>query len=391
MLKNILVADDSPSIRNFLVALLEQKTEATIQTALDGKDALEVILSSPPFDLALIDLNMPIMDGVQLLKRLAELQFSAPIVIISGLSRQILGAIEKLSKEYRLNVVGTIGKPIDVSAVEHILTQLTNHERHRTVVEEIKTYEILDALQNGKVEPWFQPQVELIRRRLVGFEVLCRIRHKRHGLMLPQQFMQTLEKSELIQVVTFELFKQAITRFCSLPDAYQQCTLSFNLSATLFDSETFIEQLIQLIHDSPMANERIMMEITETTIATKPLNELEGTARLAIAGCGLSIDDFGSGKATLERLHSLPFSELKIDQQFLPKTQISEAQRALLESTINMARRLGMKVVVEGVETFHQWELVQHLGCEMAQGYFIAAPMPFESVAEWINQWQSLT
>ena len=391
MIKRILVADDSQSIRDFLTRLLEEQTKAEVTCVSDGQAALDLIKTDYNPDLALLDLNMPKLDGAQLLRHLAELNFKTPIVIISGLSRQVIGAIEKLSSEYHLNVVGTIGKPIDLHSVQNILDRIENNENNRQHAAVIKTYEVLDALKKGSVEPWFQPQVELQRRKLVGFEVLCRIRHKRQGLLLPADFMHTLERSELIRVVTIRLFEMALQDFLSLPDDLQHLTISFNLSAKLFDSDTFIDSLLNLIHDSPIANDRIIIEITETTVATTPLKELEGTARLAIAGCGLSIDDFGSGKATLERLHALPFSELKIDQQYLPKQQITEAQRALLESTISMARRLGMKVVVEGVESFQQWELVQHLGCELAQGYFIAAPMPFAQVPAWIDQWQSKT
>ena len=390
-MKKILVADDSTSIREYLIAMLESQTEAQVVGAEDGLVALEMIKRGYTPDLALLDLNMPRMDGVQLLRQLADLNFTAPIVLISGLSRQIIGAIEKLSHEYRLNVVGSIGKPIDEGAVADMLERLNERQQKKKVVEEIKTYEVLDALKKGKVEPWFQPQVELQRRRLVGFEVLCRIRHKRHGIMLPGMFMATLERSELIRVVTFELFDQALHDLAALPKSMSDLTISFNMSAKLFDNEEFIDNLIELINQSPVANERIIIEITETTVANTPLKELEGTARLAISGCSLSIDDFGSGRATFERLHALPFSELKIDQQYLPQNAITESQRALLESTISMARRLGMKVVVEGVETFRQWELVQHLGCENAQGYFIAYPMPFTELGPWIEHWQNRT
>jgi EAL domain-containing protein (putative c-di-GMP-specific phosphodiesterase class I) len=391
VLKHILVADDSPGIRQFLVALLEAKTGAEVLGVEDGQAALEVIEGGYQPDLALFDLNMPRLDGVQLLRRLADSNFNCPIVIISGLSQQIIGTIEKLSQQYQLNVVGTIGKPIDETAVDELLTRLQNQKPDKAKASEIKTYEVLEALKNGKVEPWFQPQVELQRRRLVGFEVLCRIRHKRHGLMLPNSFMHTLERSDLIRVVTLDLMQHAIELVHSMPEEQQFFTLSFNLSAQLFDDESFIDELINVINNAPIRKDRIIIEITETTVASTPLKELEGAARIAITGCGLSIDDFGSGTATFERLHALPFTELKIDQQYLPKDQITEAQRALLESTINMARRLGMKVVMEGVETFRQWELVQHLGCEMAQGYFIAAPMAASEVSDWINQWQSLT
>ncbi len=387
-MKKILVADDSASIREYLIALLKEQADAEVLGVKDGQEALERIQAGYQPDLALLDLNMPRMDGVQLLRHLADMNFSAPIVIISGLSRQVIGAIERLSKEYSLNVVGTIAKPLDEMAISEMLERLDKSLKDNDGLSEVKTYEVLDALKRGKVEPWFQPQVELQRRKLVGFEVLCRIRHNRHGLMLPKSFMPTLEKSDLIRAVTFDLLDQVLQRLQEFPDDQQDFTISFNVSAKLFDGEDFIDDLVEMINQSPIPNERLIFEITETTIANKPLKELEGAARLAINGCGLSIDDFGSGRATFDRLHSLPFSELKIDHQYLPKEEITEAQRALLESTITMARRLGMKVVVEGVETFRQWNLVQHLGCEMAQGYFIAPPMPFEEMSEWIRLWQ---
>jgi len=391
VLKRILVVDDSTSIREFLVLLLTEQTGAEITCCSDGREAMDIIQAGYTPDLALFDLNMPRLDGVQLLRELSIHKFQSPIVIISGLSRQIIGAIEKLSQEYQLNVIGTIGKPIDQTAIAEVLERLEDEAQLVDTTDEIKTYEVLEALKEGKVEPWFQPQVELQKRKLVGFEVLCRIRHHRHGLMTPGTFMNTLERSDLIRVVTLELFELALTKIHGLPVNQQDFNVSFNISAKLFDSESFIDELIELINKSPVSNERITIEITESTLASIPIKELEGTARLAINGCSLSIDDFGSGKATFDRLHALPFSELKIDQQYMPRKKITEAQRALLESTIAMARRLGMKVVVEGVETFYQWELVQHLGCEMAQGYFIAPPMPFEQIEGWIGQWVGKT
>lgn len=391
MLKRILVADDSPSIREYLVLLLSKLTEAEVTGVSDGQEALELVKTGYRPDLAFFDLNMPRMDGVQLLKELARLNFACPIVIISGLSQQVISTIEKISSEYRLNVIGTLGKPLDESCINNVLMRLTEKKKAQQTVNELKTYEVLAALEEGNVEPWFQPQIELAHRRLVGFEVLCRIRHHRRGIMLPNEFMATLERSDLIQVVSHELFQTALAQIEQLPPGYENLTVSLNISARLFDSDQFVDELLALINSSPVRNDRITIEITETTVATKPLTELEGAARISIAGCGLSIDDFGSGKATLERMHSLPFSELKIDQEYLPRENITESQRALLESTINMARRLGMKVVVEGVETFQQWELVQHLGCELAQGYFIAPPMPFDDLPDWIRQWEQKT
>lgn len=391
MLEKILVADDSPSIRDYLGATLFDITGVKPLIVKDGQEALEAIEGGFKPDIALFDINMPRLDGVQLLRALSERDASFPIIIISGLSRQLISAIEKLSSEYRLNVVGTIGKPVDVSVLKTILARVDQNEEYLPSEPQLKTYEILRAMEQGELEPWFQPQIDLQKRELVGLEVLCRIRHKDLGLVTPARFIETMERSDLIKHVTIELVQDALKKIESLPAQSTPYSISFNFSAKLFDDDKFVDEFIGIINRSPVPNEAIIVEITETAVASIPLKELEGASRIAIAGCGLSIDDFGCGQATFDRLHSLPFTELKIDRKYLPVENIEEADRALLESTVNMARRLGMQVVVEGVESYAQWEMVQHLGCERAQGFFISAAMPISGLNGWIESWQART
>jgi len=391
MLKKILIADDSESIRKYLAQVLGELSSAELTFAKDGLEALELVDSGFQPDLALIDINMPRLDGVQLLRCLSERKKSFPIVIISGLSRHLISSIEKLSRHYQLNLLGTIGKPIDVSALGRILGRLENDGKVQAKVPQMRTYEILRAIDDGGLEPWFQPQIDLSKRELVGLEVLCRLRDKKKGIVPADQFIETMERSDLIKQVTLELVRDALKKVSMLSTQVNEFTTSFNFSAKMFDDEAFVSEFINVINDSPVPNELIIVEITETSMASRPLKELEGASRIAIAGCGLSIDDFGCGSATFDRLHSLPFTELKIDKKYLPTGNMREADRALLESTINMARRLGMQVVVEGVESYAQWEMVQHLGCERAQGFFISAAMPYSGVSAWIDGWRART
>ena len=391
MLKEILIADDSESIRDYLASVLGELSTAKLTFAEDGIEALALIDGGYRPDLALVDINMPRMDGVQLLRCLSERKEAFPIVIISGLSRHLISSIEQLSRHYRLNLVGSIGKPIDVSALGRILGRLDVDDKSLAKPQQMRTYEILRAIEQGGLEPWFQPQIDLNKRELVGLEVLCRLRDQRKGIVPADQFIETMERSDLIKHVTLELVRDALDKVSSLTGRSSEFTTSFNFSAKMFDDDAFVSEFIDVINHSSVPNERIIVEITETSMASKPLKELEGAARIAIAGCGLSIDDFGCGAATFDRLHSLPFTELKIDKKYLPTESMTEADRALLESTINMARRLGMQVVVEGVESYAQWEMVQHLGCERAQGFFISAAMPFSGINAWMNGWRERT
>ncbi len=391
MLEKILIADDSASIREYLSGVLKELTGVESELAVDGREALDIIEGGFKPDLALFDINMPRLDGVQLLRMLSEQKADFPIIIISGLSRHLISAIEKLTAEYRMNLIGTIGKPVDVEALKAILARISDQKTGDVSAPQLKTYEILRAMKQGEIEPWFQPQIDLNKRELVGVEVLCRIKHKRLGLVTPDRFIETMEKSDLIKYVTLALVEETLEKIQTLPLKRSDFTTSFNFSAKLFDDEAFVDQFIEIINESPVSNDSIIVEITETHASSRPLKELETATRIAIAGCGLSIDDFGCGQATFERLYSLPFTELKIDRKYLPVENMEEADRALLESTVNMARRLGMQVVVEGVESYAQWEMVQHLGCERAQGFFISAAMPFSALGQWIESWEART
>ena len=391
MIKNILVADDSASIRQYLSVVLKELTDVEPTLAVDGREALDIIEDGFTPDVALFDVNMPRLDGVQLLRMLSERKANFPIIIISGLSRHLISAIEKLSAEYRLNLVGSIGKPVDIEALRTILGRVERKRETEVKAPQLKTYEVVRALEQGDIEPWFQPQIDLTKRELAGLEVLCRIQHKRLGLVTPDHFIETMERSDLIKSVTLELVAESLKKVETIFANRPSLTISFNFSAPLFDDEVFVNQFIDLINASPVNNNSIIVEITETHASSRPLKELETAARIAIAGCGLSIDDFGCGQATFDRLYSLPFTELKIDRKYLPVENMEEADRALLESTVNMARRLGMQVVVEGVESYAQWEMVQHLGCERAQGFFIAAAMPFSALGQWIESWEAKT
>jgi len=136
-------------------------------------------------------------------------------------------------------------------------------------------------------------------------------------------------------------------------------------------------------------NRALVLEVTESRLMTNALASLDIVARLRLKHIGLSIDDFGTGHSSLAQLRDIPFDELKVDRSFVHGAAGNAASRAILEGSISMARHLGMRVVAEGVEDRADWDLLRQLDCDVAQGYFIARPMPAAGLPAWLAEWEA--
>ena len=148
------------------------------------------------------------------------------------------------------------------------------------------------------------------------------------------------------------------------------------------------EQILSVLSKSALPPSKLVIEVTETSVAKEVIQALDVLTRLRMRGVQLSIDDFGTGYATLQQLQIVPFNELKLDVSYVRRAHEHASSRAIVETTIDLGHRLGKTVVAEGVETEEVWHLLAGLGCDLAQGYFIARPMPGEQVSTWLAQWK---
>ena len=132
---------------------------------------------------------------------------------------------------------------------------------------------------------------------------------------------------------------------------------------------------------------RLLLEITESCVMRDAASSLDVLSRLCLKRIQLSIDDFGTAYSNMEKLNSMPFSELKIDKAFVHDAENDSTNYAILECSAALGRRLGMRIVAEGVETWQDWQTAARLGCDVAQGFYIARPMPAADLLKWVTQW----
>jgi len=218
-----------------------------------------------------------------------------------------------------------------------------------------------------------------------GVEALARWLHPRHGMIAPDRFIPLAEEQGLIHGLTMAIMDQALAQAALWNARGLKLTMAINLSARLLDSPGLVQEIagLQAFHGVPP--EQIVLEITESSVVAHFGAALGILARLRLKGFGLSIDDYGTGFSSMQQLARIPFTELKIDRSFVHGAHQRNNLRVILQSALDMANRLQLVTVAEGIETLEDWHLLSEFGCSIGQGYLIAKPMPAVAIPQWLH------
>lgn len=242
------------------------------------------------------------------------------------------------------------------------------------------------AIERNEFEVYYQPIVLMETQRTIGVEALVRWRHPRLGLMPPDAFVPLQEQIGLIEPFTMWVLRRAQEECLRWQHDGVHLGMSVNLSVHNLHEEGFGRRVCEMLAETGLAPSFLKLEITESAVMMNPQRAMEILNDLAAAGIRLSIDDFGTGYSSLTYLKQMPVHEIKIDKSFvLGMDTNDDDDAAIVRATIDLAHNLRKKVVAEGVETQTVWNLLDMLGCDAAQGYFMARPMPASQLSEWLN------
>ena len=243
--------------------------------------------------------------------------------------------------------------------------------------------ELMTALQTGEVWVAYQAKYNMRSDVIDGAEALMRWRHPRRGFVSPDLFIGMAEETGHIRPLTEYVIRQTIAAQRTLKSAGHDLVLSVNISGRLLSDESFANFALGEVASS---GADLCFEITETAVMDNPEMALRIIDRFVAAGIKVSIDDYGSGLSSLAYLKQIKADELKIDKSFVLSIDSSSRDALLVKSTIDLAHSLGMKVTAEGVETGNGLALLRGMGCDIAQGYFIARPMPLNELIVRLDQ-----
>jgi EAL domain-containing protein (putative c-di-GMP-specific phosphodiesterase class I)/FixJ family two-component response regulator len=391
-----LILEDHESQRNILKKMLETLHAREVHAGANGQEGLE-FLRGPgnEVDIVITDLDMPAMDGLEFIRHVGAARYGISLIVASSHERNLLSSVETMAAAYGIRYLGTIEKPITLQKLEELIALASMpaqvpSRRAAAAPPSFTCEQIRHGLENDQFEPFFQPKVTMATSDVMGAEALARWRHPELGIVAPSAFVPHLEESGGIELLLFKILEKAARFACTARDAGHAITIAVNLSIRSLDSATLAHDITDIVRRSGAEPRDVVLEITESSATTDVGLAIENLARLRMLGFGLSIDDYGTGYSSMEQLSRIPFTELKIDQSFVSHAGRQESAKVILGSSLEMARRLKINAVAEGVETRANWDLLKELGCDIAQGYYIARPMPASDFLRWMREWPQM-
>ncbi len=250
---------------------------------------------------------------------------------------------------------------------------------------------LMHALESKHLSLFYQPQLDIATGKLLGAEALARWHDPQEGWISPAEFIPVAEQSGLIHPLTNWVIKQSIAQCGQWRRAGLHIDISINLSARCFDDPDLLVCLSDALHEAQVKPEWVMLELTESAIMDSPEKAIRLVGQFREMGFRISIDDFGTGFSSLSYLKTLHADELKIDCSFVINLPDSLDDTAIVQSTIQLAHNLGMKVVAEGIETAAALFCLRELGCDIAQGYYHSKPMPPQDFNKWAADLDSIS
>jgi EAL domain-containing protein (putative c-di-GMP-specific phosphodiesterase class I) len=386
----ILIIDDDPDIGEIVAAVAEPLGWECLVTT-EPADFLEKLSFEPEF--IFLDLIIPKVDGIELLRCLSQSRSRARIVLMSGVGKRVIETADKLAQAMDLSVAGHLQKPFELRELEDILSVPRPEEMHHAssldtswIASEI---ELRRAIDQGELVLHYQPQIEIATRQLVGFEALVRWQHPHRGLIFPDAFIARAESLGLITAMTWEVVLLALSDWNSLSLASGiQPLLSINASTSCLHDLQFPDMLLSILNSKNVPPEKLVVEITESGLINDLASTLDILIRLRMRHIQLSVDDFGTGYSVMQQLRNIPANEIKIDKSFVQNSRVNQSDRVMVEKTIEIGHELGVRVIAEGVETEEEFELLASLDCDVAQGYLFSRPLDLPKLTSWLNDYR---
>jgi diguanylate cyclase (GGDEF)-like protein len=242
------------------------------------------------------------------------------------------------------------------------------------------------AISDGQIRLFYQPKADLTTGRVMGVEALARWDHPEFGLVGPAEFVPISEQTGLITPLTSFVLDAAIRQVRAWQDEGLELSVAVNLSARSFLDTQLANEIPRLLARYDVPARLLELEITESMLMTDPARAEATLTRLSQIGLTLSVDDFGTGYSSLANLKRLPVDVIKIDKSFVMEMAEDASDAAIVRSTVDLAHNLGLRVVAEGVESADAWHHLETLGCDYAQGYYLARPLPAEAATRLIRE-----
>ena len=376
-MRTVYILDDEPA---FCDLVTQVATAAGFSARSFGDlTSLEIALTEALPDVIVLDLSLGGSDGIDVIRSLANSRFGGSILIASGLEAETIGAVTQIGEQYGLTMLPFLRKPFQLEQLTERLDLVTSFMGGGEA-------DVENALRNGYLELWYQPKINLDSGLVCGAEALIRLRHPKRGILLPSSFLPAPGDPRHGPLANF-VMRRSLADWSFFAGSGLNIKLAINMPISIFETPEFVANLRKYLPsrgDFP----GLIVELIEDEVIRNADFAREVAVQLKLYNIDVSIDDFGSGYSTLERLRSLPFTELKIARDHVDGCSVRQQQYVKCESIVGLAHRLGMITVAEGVESSGDLKALVRMTCDVAQGRVLGEPMERTEFKEWAQQYR---
>ncbi|MFJ2367238.1 EAL domain-containing protein [Pseudomonas sp. NPDC087697] len=386
----VLVLDNQGFQRDALIDMLQRLGVRDVLLASDAEQALEQLHVSGGVDIVLCDLAGRPLERLEFLRCASQLGRVRAVVLCSELSPELHRAVGQMASLSGLELLGVLSQPLQLRSL-HLMLHRYSHRRQFPPAKPASLQvlpseaEVRRGLGLGQFRAWFQPKVDLASGALVGAEALARWEHPSRGVLLPKDFLAAMLAYDLIDEMFKHVFEQGLSLMRILFRQGLELELAFNLHASQLVGSELLGHVQRTLQCHQLPGSSLMFELAENGLLDLPPGTEENLLRLRRLGCGLSIDDFGSGFSSLKQLCHLPFSQIKLEGEFV-QNPLAPHNRAIITSTLALSRSLNMSLVIEGVSSQDVCDALIAMGCQTGQGYYLARPMTCQGLQQWLGR-----
>lgn len=385
----ILLLEKYPAARGVLVLALRQLGVCDILQASDPEEALVQMQLQGGVDIVLCNLLNREQDCLEFLSLASHSGLVRAVAVCSALQPELQRTLGQMASLAGLQLLGVLNEPLQLSALRRTLQryqpdQVAPQPAPRVPVLPSED-DVRRGLALGEFRAWFQPQLQLCRKTVVGAEALVRWEHPARGVLLPAEFLGAVLAYDLIDQMFKHLLEQGLYLLGVLRRQGTSLTLAFNLHASQLADSGLVEHIKQALERHGLKGSTLTFELAENGLLVCAPDTRENLLRLRLLGCQLSIDDFGLGFSSFKALCQLPFNQLKLHGKFVQRLD-RPRNRAMVASAHALARSLDMTLVIEGVSSERVLQGLLALGCETGQGFYLARPMTGHDLLQWLDK-----
>lgn len=358
--------------------------------SLPNADLLDEVYR-PSISLIVLDLQMPGVDGLEVLRKLADMQFAGGIILASGHRADLLRVATQVAELYGLTIVEALQKPLRAPRLLSILEGYEACEADTDLADTQPFFlesQVRAGIRRDQMVVHYQPKLALETLEVVGVEALVRWQHPDSGLVYPNRFIPSIESGKVGLELTEKVFERVLY-WCQQRRKRGRPPLqvSINLPPIALRDLKFPDRVAAHVDVSGIERSRLTFELVEDAMVSNQARELEILSRLRLKGFGLALDDFGTGYASMEQLDDLPLTDLKIDKRFVMAYEDSQRARKIVDHSLRLAQDLGLEVIAEGIETEVIYEHLRAEGCQLGQGYYFCRPKSAVDFEQWERDW----